>query len=225
MSNETKKTTVAKHEAPAGFEKVLVDMPSFKPEPFSEREGPGSTVQMYNGRPLAGVILGARNFGAMRDADGAPMHNDDGEVNDMIALLVQVEADVDVIGRDKKPLVAKAGDQILWFVTTKVRQAIMGALRLDSSSKEEANQRLLLAMNGAYSLRFWCLPLKQEPHPTNPKFKIWSYDFRLAPEPIKRVGSAGLSQFFAHAAGHVALPAAPGGPTGTVLPATNGARA
>jgi hypothetical protein len=214
----TKATTT--HQAPEGFEKVIVDMPSFKPEPFSEREGPGSEIQIYNGKPLQGEILGARNFGVMKDSDNNVMTNENGETNDIIGLVVKLEADVDVIDRDKKPFLAKAGETILWFATVKVRQAITQTLRIDTTGgSEESNRRYLAALNGRYGLRFWCMPQKKEPNPKNAKFKIWSYDFHLHPTPVERKGTNGIAQFFSYAnapeLGAAAVHGAPNG--GTVL--------
>jgi hypothetical protein len=229
MSDTTKKNVATpKHQPPAGYEKVIVDMPSFKAEPFSEREAPGSPFQVYTGQPLQGEILGARSFGEMKNPDGTVMTNEDGEATEQIALLVKVEADVECIGRDKKPVTAKPGtdtEQVLWFATEKVWQAIVAKIGLPRGATKEENNRLrVLAMNGPYGLKFWCMPLKQEQHPKNPKFKMWTYDFRLHPDVVKRTGSAGMAQFFAHA--QPALPAASATPTTTVLAGTaNGARA
>jgi hypothetical protein len=221
--NNTKAVQPPKHAAPAEFERVLIDMPSFKPEPFSERESTGSKFQVYTGRPLQGEILGARNFGAMKDADGRIQTNEDGESRDMIALLIKVETDIDVVGRDDKPAVAKPGDTIYWFPTTQIRQSIMQALRLDADSREESESVFIAALNGEYGLRFWCQPLKQVAHPKHASkgYKMWTYDFRLHPTPVKRVGANGLAKFFQDAR-RVALAAPANQPNGShVLDAQN----
>lgn len=207
---------------PAGYVQVHVDMPSFKPEPFSEREAPGSTIQVYKGKPLVAEILGARNFGAMKNPDGSVMTNEDGETRDQIAFLLKVEADVGVVDRDKKPSTAKPGDTILWFVTTKVRQAIMQVIGVNAQSIEEANRRLLSALNdGEYGLRFWCMPTRQTPHPKDANKKIWSYDFHVNPEPVKRTGATSLGRFFNHAKAPelAAAPAFDGSNGHTTIPA------
>ena len=211
-----------KYTAPEGFEKVVVEMPSFKPEPFSEREAPGSKMQVYTGRPLQGEILGARNFGSMTDADGNIQSDENGVVRDMIALLVKAEVEVECIGRDDKTVIVKPGETILWFATTQIRQSITQTLRLDAEGRAQADQIFVRAMNGEYGLRFFCMPLKQVPHTKHAAkgYKMWTYDFRLHPQPVKRLGSNGLGRYFQHAALPAAQTQAPQHANGTVLPAT-----
>jgi hypothetical protein len=226
MSEDKKKIVQPKKLATsAGFHKVIVEMPAFKPEPFSEREEQGSKVQVYTGTQLNAEILGARNFGAMKDAEGRPMTNDDGEPNNMIALVLKLDADCNVVGRDQKPIMAKKGDTILWFATVQARQAIMNALRLEAGDKHQAEELFVRAMNGEYGIRIECMPQKQIEHPKNKNFKMWTYEIAVHESPVKREGALGLGKFFAQFQASAAqvdrsAPTLPA-PNGTVLPATN----
>lgn len=182
-NEKAKKSAAAKDDAssPAPgdeeYTQLILDRPSVKFEPFTEKDKQKPTEAIYVGAPVEGFLNGVAAYTMTDDQTG--------EVRDCLAYIIELTA-VD----EKKPLMvfdrgseqprpAKVGEEVRLNQTAILRQ------HLPAEVANHPKKRLKMRIT----------PQRLVPHPTKPKLKLWRYE----------VGTMGIFDRPAGKIDHVAL--------------------
>jgi hypothetical protein len=231
MSTKEQKNAapVPKHEAPADFIEIDLDMPAFKAELFAQRRL-GTEIDDYIGLPIQGTIVECLNFGDAKDpTTGRVQTDEDGVPRQLRALVIALEKPLMVQGRDKTQpaFEAQPGQKIVFFPTVRVIQSILAspAARAPASlAHYNMGEKLEIACNHPTKmLRLWMLPTTRIKHPQDSQKRMWNCTVKVDPNLHPRQGAGrAFGQLFDHVPAVNVLPASsPNGRAERVLPATS----
>jgi len=149
--------TAAKDE----FVDYKIDVPTFKPELFSQRDEKNPKREIYKGLPVQGYVVG-HELVNVKDPET-------GETKTQGLYTLQLTAPTKATNRDGETVDLKVGDALKLWANAQIKQAL---------PPEVANHP-----GGVVEVRI--TPLYREPMPKSDK-KMWTFDFKLKPEPIAR---------------------------------------